>query len=338
MEKNDSSKFLAIAWNRWIAILLLGTISLIYAQIFTVAFLSEGIIGNWLFLGGPSLWWATNALNMLALIYLILYSFLTMKKCTITLGDALIMHEKHLWRTEITTIPKESILAISLHTSRIGGRNGWIIFFVLQIWYLIVDGLAWVCNPDAFGFGLLTGWAYIIQAFVDLIALVLLVGFPPIECKITTLNDIFTGTIPGMHPKYYTRLCELFSRIPGEWKKIPEKTGGNIQKIRLYFVLGLCALIIGIIGRSLRIFVSDPLSISLCMTTGILILNAYTLVETNQYPRLNFHILSLNKSQQEILPNLYNKTPYLIWNLLILCNLGFWIIFGFYSAIYFAPM
>jgi hypothetical protein len=180
--------------------------------------------GNWVFLGGPSLWYATGFFSML--FALILFGYAVGAQKRIGLRDTGKSYEfienRWFFVNRQTDIPKEDIRAIFISNSHTAIRFLWILPLGLHLYYLGIDAFAYLCNPMAFSQGFITGGYYLLQAVADLVALSLILLTP-----LTTI-EIHTSD------KRYVLKCALFTR----WKSA-SKEKDFIIKFGTFFAIPL---------------------------------------------------------------------------------------------------
>ncbi|MHA1746391.1 MAG: hypothetical protein ACTSWW_10355 [Promethearchaeota archaeon] len=158
--------------------------------------------GNWVFLGGPSLWYATGFFSII--FALILFGYVVGAKKHIGLQDTGksydISETRWLFVNRQTDIPKEDIRAIFISNNKTAVRFLWILPLGLHLYYLEIDAFAYLCNPMAFSRGYITGGYYLLQAVADLVALGLIL------CAPLTIIEVHTSD------KRYVLKCALFTR------------------------------------------------------------------------------------------------------------------------------
>ena len=180
--------------------------------------------GNWVFLGGPSLWYATGFFSLL--FALILFGYVMGAQKRVGLCDTGINYAftetRWFFVNRQTDIPKEDIRAIFISNSQTAVRFLWILPLGLHLYYLGIDAFAYLCNPMAFSRGFITGGYYLLQAVIDLVALSLILLAP------LTIIEVHTSD------KRFVLKCALFTR-----GKNASKDKDFITKFGTFFAIPL---------------------------------------------------------------------------------------------------
>lgn len=188
MSEGESITFWSVAWGRLLCAVILASSSVIQAIEFGTLFYSENADGNWLFLGGPSVWYATGLLPAVLAAGLLLYAVLSVARVTVTAGggQALRVEEWRFGRiTQNTWKSGENYQAV-LGERRIGARWLWVIPLGFHTYMLLWDSVAYLTNPFAYGRGLVTGAYFAFQVVVDIGTLVILLVQAPVHLRVTT--------------------------------------------------------------------------------------------------------------------------------------------------------
>ncbi len=183
--KQNSRSF---AFPHLIMVAILGFTSYIQYLEWSLDFSFDNGKGNWLFLGGPSLFYATGFFPMIYAIGFAIYTLTSYKtvSCTKT-DDFYEIHERRCFFIDsMTEIPRNKISFIHIANNQVKTRFLWIVPLGLQIILLWEDAYAYFSNPMAFGRGLITGWYYLLQVISNIIVLGIILLYPKYSIQIHT--------------------------------------------------------------------------------------------------------------------------------------------------------
>ncbi|MHA1791990.1 MAG: hypothetical protein ACTSVI_05045 [Promethearchaeota archaeon] len=173
--KMFSRSFFSFPISRLLAAILLLVSSWMQAQKWGVVLFSEHIGANWLFLGGPSLWFPTGLFPLIYGAFILVYLPFHPKKVTISLNDRKIsIKDKRYWHVKEKKLEFAEIKNVVVKPL---SRSSWLFWTFplgLQAYFLLQDGLAYLLNPFAFGVGIEAGWSYLFQAAILLASLIIL--------------------------------------------------------------------------------------------------------------------------------------------------------------------
>ncbi len=190
---DTKQKSLSFAYPHLIVVAILGFTSYIQYLEWGLDFSFDNGKGNWLFLGGPSLFYATGFFPLIYAIGFAIYTFTSYKtiSCAKT-DDFYEIHEQRcLFINSITEIPRNKISFIRISNNQVKTRFLWIIPLGLQIILLWEDAYAFLFNPMAFDRGFITGWYYLLQVFSDIVVLGIILFYPKYSIEIRTDQKMY---------------------------------------------------------------------------------------------------------------------------------------------------
>ena len=162
--------------SRFIAGLLLVLLGLVSLLLFGASTGTDYVYGEWLFLGGFSLFYSTGFFPLIIGLIILVFSIFIFMKLKITrMQDKLVFDEMRFPRAMSTEIPLDQIEAVRLSNANPGPRYLWILVFIIPSYFLYVDGFSFLFNPTTFGVGELVGYAYIVSASVQVVCMLLLI-------------------------------------------------------------------------------------------------------------------------------------------------------------------
>lgn len=169
----QSIKFRSFQKSRLIASLALIGLSMFFLLIYGAGF-GENQIGTWFTLNGFSLWYPLGVIPLAIGIGLIIYVLTSTRTIKLSkTSDLYIIEEKSLIPV-VTEIPIREVCAVDLSKSYTGPKFIWIFTLGIQIVLLTIDGAHFLFNPFAFGYGIVSGIAYLFTATYLFIILIYL--------------------------------------------------------------------------------------------------------------------------------------------------------------------
>jgi len=190
---DDEISIKSIPYSRIIVFFILIINSIVVGLNYGIEFLAGETRGNWLFLGGPSLWYPTCAINTLVALGLAIFIIIASRRIVIKFNGNTIDILEERWKIlKIkNAINLEDIEGIYLDSFKLNGKVLWIPLFGIQSFYLITDGIFLLSNPFAFGEGILTGILYLSIGLIDLIVLFILLISNQLTLIFETKDDKF---------------------------------------------------------------------------------------------------------------------------------------------------
>ncbi|HME53932.1 MAG TPA: hypothetical protein VKM55_17030 [Candidatus Lokiarchaeia archaeon] len=267
--------------SRFIAgllMVLLGGVSII---LFGVSTGTDYKYGDWLVLGGFSLFYPTGFFPLVIGSMLLLFSLFVYMKLKITrTQDKLVFDEMRFPRAMSTEIPIDQIEAIRLSNANPGPRYFWVLVFIIPVYYLYVDGMSFVTNPNTFGAGQLFGIAYIVSASVQLISMLLLIFQSHYIIDVVTKDKLYE--LP-FYPINLTSLTNTSMRfilqLPAESRPdldtlseriAPIEQAGDFKRL----CCGIFLVMLGIVSRVFYFWAGEMLRFMLFIAGIILITDA----------------------------------------------------------------
>jgi len=139
------------AWFQLVCSILLFIVAIIQYIEWGADFSFDNGKGNWIFLGGPSLFYATSFFPTFYAVGLMLYAIFSQKNIIFQeTKDSYVICEKRFTLKNYTEIPKDKITAVFISNTKTGVRFLWIFPLGIHIWYLGIDAFAYLLNPMAF--------------------------------------------------------------------------------------------------------------------------------------------------------------------------------------------
>lgn len=222
--------------------------------------------GNWLFLGGPSLWYATNLFITPVAAGLVVYG--TGSTCRISVSrdaGAVNIGETRLGITRETRVPAGEITGASIDNVGPGAKWLWAIPLGLSSWYLGVDGVAYLVNPHGFGRGPVTGAFFLAQVAANLAALAVLLLWQQHRLVIRTSKMAY---ILAFSPAWNaSRVFDDVARVIDARRVDPR--AGRRYPARL--VAGACFIALAVASRAWWLCWGDPVRVVL-FTGGLALL------------------------------------------------------------------
>ena len=184
-----SIKKISFPWSRLFAVSILLFLSYLQYIQWGAEFRIENGDGNWMALGGPSLFYPTGVITLLFAIPLLIYILFMPKMIKIKMdGEKIFLKERRwYWFPKSIEINKENIKKSSL---KYGMNNMWFFWLIplgLQSFFLFEDGFAFLLNSFKFGLGIVTGLYYVLHAFGLLIVISIILSSR--QFKLTILSD-----------------------------------------------------------------------------------------------------------------------------------------------------
>ncbi len=248
-------KYRTERWNLLIASILILIVSILQWNRWGIKILQELEDGNFFFLGGPSLWYPTALFPTIVAIGYLLTFLISIGEVDFSQNDGVItITEKKGLIRQKAVIPLNSIISDSFSNIGIRWSALGCIVLLLSSYYLYADGISLLTYHAVFGYGIDTGVYYILQATVNIIAVILVMFFSPGEiCIRSRLIDRVLVQIPviwsGKQKKYL--LNEYFQLME---HPIRERNSSIIDKSNL--LLSLYGVILIIVVILTRIFLS----------------------------------------------------------------------------------
>jgi len=271
--------------SRLIAGLLLFSMGVYFLVEYGVEFGGYTGVGKWLFLGGFSMFFPTGAFPLLVGAILLVISAFTFMKLNITrTPEHLVIDEMRFPRSMSVKIALDDIQAMRLTNGRTGMRFLWVILFIIPIYFLAVDGLSFILNPDLYGMGTCgifpfmdgagecVGLAYLISAVVQLACMLLIVINSHYTIEIVTKDKFIE--IPYYPINYKSLERSSLARVlfgdtgralPGQ-PVASIKQAGDVKRL----ACGLLFVIIGIASRVFYLWAGEMLRFVL-LIAGIII-------------------------------------------------------------------
>jgi len=238
---------------------------------FGAAFFFENGNGNWLFLGGPSLFYPTGFIPVIIGTGLIINVIASMARISFEKSNDVYTIEEHRFFLSFrTSIAREKIASCYLGTTKLGARLFWILPLGIHAWYLAVDAGHYLTNPFAFGNGLITGEFFLLQAIVDVVALILLVLLPQAHLEIHTTDRRYQLRF---YPASIKPGNDVMARLStfldiGPARKNPAE---RVSREWWRLVAGITFIIVAIATRISRNLTGEPLQIALFLSGLVLV-------------------------------------------------------------------
>jgi len=231
----DQIQFRHFSTSRLIAAVLMLSMAAINISTFGTLIDTENHIGEWFFLGGPSMFYPMSAFMLLVGIALLLHTVPSTALIRFRKTEHFYTVEEYRilvpWKTEI---PIEEIEGIRITNAKTGPKFFWIILMTWNLILCFTDGLHLLTNPFAFGAGLLVGKFYIITAVVHLIALGILVLKHQMLLEIITKEkryDLYFS--PPAAPIVHEHIYTLFDVEPTTPTKTPTENNTFLTQNRI---------------------------------------------------------------------------------------------------------
>jgi hypothetical protein len=304
LEERDFFKVRSFASSRLIAAMLMIMMSIVNLIVFGVELTGENHVGNWLVLGGPSLFYPLSVLPLFFAVGLLLYSMFSSAIITFSKSKNFFFIEEHRFMAPwLTEIPRKDVRAIRLSNGHTGAKYLWIFVFGLHMIWLYVDGFHFLLNPFAYGAGIQAGIYYITTATVQLIVLLILTLRTQLFLEIITEDKRYELQIalPSSMPNVRGAIEEILE-IPAlnhhnkRFQKYRVDLDAEIHhdgKLKRRFVkdwrnifAGFAFFLIALFSQIYLIYAGDPLRLVLYMFGFMLILKGFK--EDFSSPRLKF--------------------------------------------------
>ncbi|MEX2727658.1 MAG: hypothetical protein Q6353_010415 [Candidatus Sigynarchaeum springense] len=275
--------------SRLIAGLLLFSRGVFFLVEYGVEFGGYTGVGNWLFLGGFSMFFPTGAFPLIVGTILLIISAFTFMKLNITrTPDALVIDEMRFPRSMSVKIPLEDIQAMRLTNGRTGMRFLWVILFIIPVYFLAVDGFSFIYNPDLYGMGTCeifpfmdgagecVGLAYLISATVQLACMLLLVINSHYTIEIVTKDKFIEIPYYPINYRSLQRSSLAHVLFEDTGRALPGtpvasiKQAGDVKRL----VCGLLFVIIGIASRAFYLWAGEMLRFVLLIAGTIIFVDA----------------------------------------------------------------
>ncbi len=267
------------AWFQLVCSILLIIVAIIQYIEWGADFSFENEKGNWIYLGGPSLFYATSFFPTFYAVGLMLYAISSQKHIIFQeTQESYVICEKRFFMKNYTEIPKDKITAVFISNTKTGVRFLWIFPLGIHIWYIGIDAFAYLLNPMAFNLGLITGWYFMLQVAVNLIVLMILI-FSPIS-YLEIHNNEKRYIIKFISIKKKGEKQSDIAKLMGYFNIENENPKHFVQKqakfkIRKLFetrlIIGLFFIIIAILSRVFNFYAGGILRLPLFLS-GILLI------------------------------------------------------------------
>jgi hypothetical protein len=277
MAEVDTIHFRHFSTSRLIAAVLMLSMASINISTFGTLIDTENHIGEWFFLGGPSMFYPMSAFMLLVGLGLLLHTIFSTAIIRFQKTEHFYTVEEYRillpWKTEI---PIEEIEGIRITNAKTGPKFFWVILMAWNLILCFTDGIHLLTNPFAFGAGLLVGKFYIITAVVHLIALCILVLKHQMLLEIITKEKRYELYFsPPSAPIIQEQIHTLFDVEPTNSAKTSTEepiyvTQNRVQDWR-NIVTGLLFLVIAILSAISYSGAGAPLRIPLYIFGVILV-------------------------------------------------------------------
>ncbi|MHA1619021.1 MAG: hypothetical protein ACTSVZ_07025 [Promethearchaeota archaeon] len=285
-KSDKQQKSLSFAFPHLIIVAILGVSSYIQYLEWGLDFSFDNGKGNWLFLGGPSLFYATGFFPLIYAIGFAIYTITSYKtiSCTKT-DDFYEIHERRSFFIDSTTeIPRNKISFIKISNNQIKTRLLWIIPLGLQIILLWEDAYAYLFNPMAFDRGFITGWYYLLQVLSNIIVLGIILYYPRYSIRIHSDQKIYIlYFIPvESRTQFFNKWSQIFDIPKADESKERNlaKDNGlslNVESRKNKYIKGITGvyfILLSIISYLFRIYASKLLRVLFFLIGIFLIVKA----------------------------------------------------------------
>jgi hypothetical protein len=268
----------------------------------------ENDVGNWLVLGGPSIFFPTSLFPMVIALGLLVYccgagAIITFSKTP----HFYTIEEYRFLAPWMTEIPRDKVIAVRMQNNRTGPKFVWIFMFGLHMIWLLEDGLHFVLNPFSFGTSYLVGYSYIATALVQLVALLILTFRTQNFLEIVTEDKRYELQFspPAVMPNI-TATIEQFFGLPAlieprhryrQFNTDPRKENNIFPKFKQHFLADWRQMLTGLVFISLAVwskingmFAGDPLRLVLLMYGFYLFLKGYKEDWSSPRHPMRFHL------------------------------------------------
>jgi hypothetical protein len=259
--------------SRLVAGSVLFTMGVFYLIEYGVEFGGLNGIGNWLFLGGFSMFFPIGAFPLLiGAILLAISAFTFMKLNIVRTPDHLVIDEMRFPRSMSVQIPLSDIQAMRLTNGRTGMRFLWVILFIIPVYFLYADGFSFLLNPNVFGTGIEVGLAYVISSTVQLACMLLLVINSHHTLEIVTTDKLYEIPFAPINYKSLARsnlasVLQVETDRPVSGGQIaPVMQAGDIKRL----ACGALFIFLGITSRVYYLWAGEMLRFVL-LIAGIVI-------------------------------------------------------------------
>ncbi len=267
------------AWFQLICSILLIIVAIIQYIEWGADFSFDNGKGNWIFLGGPSLFYATSFFPTFYAVGLMLYAIFSQKHIIFQeTKDRYVICEKRFTLKNYTEIPKDKITAVFISNTKTGVRFLWIFPLGIHIWYLGIDAFAYLLNPMAFDRGLITGWYFMLQVVVNLIVLMILILSPISYLEIHNnekryIIKFISIKKKGKKQSDIEKLVEYFNlKNENSGQIVQHQAKFTFKKLlRTQLIIGLIFITIAIFSRAFNFYAGGILRLPLFLS-GILLI------------------------------------------------------------------
>jgi len=278
-ESEKEVKISNFAWFQLVCSILLIIVAIIQYLEWGADFSFENEKGNWIYLGGPSLFYATSFFPTFYAVGLMLYSIFSQKNIIFQeTKDSYVICEKRFTLKNYTEIPKDKITAVFISNTKTGVRFLWIFPLGIHIWYLGIDAFAYLLNPMAFDRGLITGWYFMLQVVVNLIVLMILLLSPISYLEIHNnakkyIIKFISIKKKGKKQSDIAKLVEYFNLKNESSGQIVQHQAKFMFKklLRTKLIIGLIFITIAILSRAFNFYAGGILRLPLFLS-GILLI------------------------------------------------------------------
>ncbi len=267
------------AWFQLLCSILLIIVAIIQYIEWGADFSFENEKGNWIYLGGPSLFYATSFFPIFYAVGLMLYAIFSPKNIIFEeTKESYVICEKRFSMKNYTEIPKENITAVFISNTKTGVRFLWIFPLGIHIWYLGIDAFAYLLNPMAFDRGLITGWYFMLQVVVNLFVLMILILSPISYLEIHNnekryIIKFISIKKKGKKQSDISKLLEYFNiknENPGQI--VQKQAKFKIKKLfETRLIIGLIFITIAILSRVFNFYAGGILRLPLFLSGLLLI-------------------------------------------------------------------
>ena len=280
-ESEKEVKISNFAWFQLVCSILLIIVAVIQYLEWGADFAFENEKGNWIYLGGPSLFYATSFFPTFYAVGLMIYAIFSQKHIIFQeTKESYVICEKRFTLKNYTEIPKENITAVFISNTKTGVRFLWIFPLGIHIWYLGIDAFAYLLNPMAFDRGLITGWYFILQVVVNLIVLMILILSPISYLEIHNnekryIIKFISIKKKGVKQSDIAKLLEFFNiNIKNENREpvVQKQAKFKIKKLlETRLIIGLIFITIAILSRIFNFYAGGILRLPLFLSGLLLI-------------------------------------------------------------------
>jgi hypothetical protein len=271
----------------YVAILLIVIAFIQYIE-FGIEFNIENGEGNWLFLGGPSLFYPTAVIPLLLTVLILIYSIGSWKTIDIryNISDLILTERKCIcpWKTQQVKIQIHEIHHMNLSNAKISPQYLWIFPFGIHIWFLGIDAIKYLTNPFAFDRGYVTGVFFLIQVIADIIAIVVLIFHAPMYMEIYDSHQKITirEFVRDKSGRLYDQLLAFVDDVSTsnisidiDRRNLKSKILSQPKFYKNKLVTSLIFFSLVLISRVFIIYAGEPLQMALTFTGVLIIIRVF---------------------------------------------------------------